>query len=124
MSAGIGDDAVTAHTSCVAHRAAAQVAAIALFRPGTVFCCESALLVHGLPMLRDPCELQIRVAGRGRAGRSRGPAMTGICPRQRLRSVAVRAAELGPMDSEALAPFAVRRLLPPVPHGWSAAAAR
>lgn len=28
------------------------------------------------------------------------------------------------MDSEALAPFPVRRLLPPVPHGWSAAAAR
>lgn len=57
------------------HRIA--IAATALRDPSLVFCRETALLLHGLPLRRSPVKVMVRTAEPGWAGTKRPPHMDG-----------------------------------------------
>lgn len=82
------------------------VAAVALRRPSPLFCRQSALLLHGLPLPTTPDRVHVRVGGRGSAGTRRAPTMTeGVAAQRRLAAEAMPAG--GSVD--------LRRLLRPTP---------
>lgn len=82
------------------------VAAVALRTPSPLFCRQSALLLHGLPLPTTPDRVHVRVGGRGSAGTRRAPVMTeGTAAQRRLAAEAMPAG--GSVD--------LRRLLRPTP---------
>lgn len=51
------------------------VAAVAMRTPAPLFCRQSALLLHGLPLPTTPDRVHVRIGGRGSAGRRPAPSM-------------------------------------------------
>ncbi|MDO5493254.1 MAG: hypothetical protein Q4F53_06535 [Nesterenkonia sp.] len=57
------------------------VAAVSARSPEAVLCRETALLIHGLPVVRTPKHVHIRTSRPERAGRDHGPTLTTGVPR-------------------------------------------
>lgn len=56
-------------------------AAVSARSPETVFCRETALMLHGLPVVRSPRHVHVRTRHRERAGRDTGPTLAPGVPR-------------------------------------------
>ncbi len=81
------------------------VAAESLQNPNVVFCRESALSIHGLPLLAVPRQIHLRVASRGSVRTSRQTPLTGsVSKAEFLR----RARLAGVIDETEVPPYALR----------------
>lgn len=92
------------------HRA--EVAAAGLCDSAALLCRESALAVHGIPLLDVPREVQLRATSSSRAG---------LTPGRPLGSALLSAR---PSGAQAISTRPTRRVLPPVPRALTAAEAR
>ncbi|OSM43511.1 hypothetical protein BCY76_007710 [Nesterenkonia sp. PF2B19] len=92
-------------------------AAHALWRPDSVFCRETALALHGLPLLRTPRVVHVRTARRQQVGRRRPAPMTGTASDAVVREMLSR--ERGPegqrLTAHDLNGVSTRRVLTPEP---------
>ncbi|GGE58988.1 hypothetical protein GCM10011401_02120 [Nesterenkonia cremea] len=100
----------------IRHRA--EVAAAGLAVPHALLCRESALAVHGLPLLEVPREVQLRATSPSRAGLSRGRPLGPAHPSQLSTANAPHQLPTPTLTRP------TRRLLPPVPRPLTAAEAR
>lgn len=70
------------------------IAAASLQRPSSVFCRETALAVHGLPLLTLPQQVHLRVNSPGSARRTRQSSLTGALSAAEFLTRARRAGEI------------------------------
>lgn len=58
--------------------------AVGMTTPGVIFCRETALALHGVPLLRTPQAVHLRTHSNSQSGRRRSAAITGAAPRAAL----------------------------------------
>ncbi len=96
------------------HRAEALATAVS--HPEAVMCRETALALHGVPLLGTPQELHLRASSPSRAGLTAGNPLSAAGVLEVRGKGDVRNMRLHGLPS--------RRILPPVPRGSTAQAAR
>ncbi|GAA1143359.1 hypothetical protein [Nesterenkonia lutea] len=105
-------------------RAEIAIAAMATRLPESLFCRESALLLHGLPLARTPPHVTLRTTDPGLVGISRREPMTGTTRAQSwLASYHSRHPEDG-ATATALLNLPTRRIEPVLPHGMTRSSLR
>lgn len=106
-------------------RAQIVVAAMAHRRPGSLFCRESALLLHGLPLTTTPPHVTLRTDDASRVGIGRREPMTGTTSAEAwLVGYRSRCPQAGDTSTAALLNVPTRRFETVLPRGMTRGALR